>query len=84
MDDFFARIMELALGQGLWAALYVYLFFRMRNENKSREERVIQENREREERYQATIDTLSGRIEARVVKLQETLDGLSDGEEPRS
>lgn len=84
MDDFFARIMELALGQGLWAALYVYLFFRMLNENKSREERVIQENREREERYQATIDTLSGSIEAGVVKLQETLDGLSNGEEPRS
>lgn len=84
MDDFLARVMELALGQGLWAALYVYLFFRMLNENKSREDRVIQENREREERYQATIDTLSGRIEARVVKLQETLDGLSNGEEPRS
>ena len=84
MDDFLARVMELALGQGLWAVLYVYLFFRMLNDNKSREERVIQENREREERYQATIDTLSGRIEARVVKLQETLDGLSNGEEPRS
>ena len=84
MDDFLARVMELALGQGLWAALYVYLFFRMLNENKSRVERVLQENREREERYQATIDTLSGRIEARVVKLQETLDGLSNGEEPRS
>lgn len=41
MDDFLARVMELALGQGLWAVLYVYLFFRMLNENKSREERVL-------------------------------------------
>lgn len=84
MDDFFSRVMELALGQGLWAVLYVYLFFRMLNENKSREERFLQENREREERYQATIDTLSGSIEAKVVKLQETLDDLSNGEETRS
>ncbi len=73
MEEFFSRIMELALGQGLWAVLYVYLFFRMLNESKSREER-----------YQATIDTLSGRIENKVVKLQETLDSLSGSGEDRS
>lgn len=73
MDEFFSRIMELALGQGLWAVLYVYLFFRMLNESKSREER-----------YQATIDTLSGSIESGVIKLQETLDTLSGSGEDQS
>ena len=29
MEDIMGRLLELAIGQGLWAALYIYLFFRM-------------------------------------------------------
>lgn len=65
MDDFVNKIIELALGQGLWAVLYIYLFFRMLNENKTREDR-----------YQATIDRLSESIEVKVAHIQETLDDM--------
>ena len=46
------NILELALQQGIWAALYIYLFFRMLSENK-----------EREDKYQTIIGRLSGNIE---------------------
>ena len=57
--------MELGVSQGLWAALYIYLFFRMLKENKAREDR-----------YQATIDRLSSNIEGGIQKIQEKLDGM--------
>lgn len=76
MDDIVSKIIELALGQGLWAVLYIYLFFRMLNENKVREERILAENKAREDRYQSTIDRLSNSIEAKVAHIQETLDDM--------
>ena len=45
-----STLLEAALQQGSWAALYIYLFFRM-----------LKENATREERYQAMIDRLSGK-----------------------
>ena len=48
MEATIQTIMEAALQQGIWAALYIYLFFRM-----------LKENAAREEKYQAMIDSLS-------------------------
>ena len=48
MDTALSGILEVALQQGIWAALYIYLFFRM-----------LKENAQREEKYQNMIDDLS-------------------------
>ena len=42
MDANLNAILEVALQQGIWAALYIYLFFRMLKENVTREERYQQ------------------------------------------
>ena len=65
MEESVSKILELGVSQGLWAALYIYLFFRMLKENKAREDR-----------YQATIDRLSSNIEGGILKIQEKLDGM--------
>ena len=39
MDTALGGILEVALQQGIWAALYIYLFFRMLKENAQREEK---------------------------------------------
>ena len=51
MDANLTSILQVALQQGIWAALYIYLFYRM-----------LKENAEREAKYQSMIDTLSGSI----------------------
>lgn len=66
MEESIGKILELAISQGIWAALYIYLFFRM-----------LKENKEREDRYQATIDRLSDNIEAGIEKIQSKLDGMT-------
>lgn len=58
-------LLEAALQQGIWAALYIYLFFRM-----------LKENKEREDRYQAMIDRLSGNIEEGIEDIQNRLDAM--------
>ena len=65
MEESVSKILELGVSQGLWAALYIYLFFRMLKENKAREDR-----------YQATIDRLSSNIEGGIQTIQEKLDGM--------
>ena len=45
MDASLTTILEVALQQGIWAALYIYLFFRM-----------LKENAQREEKYQGMIE----------------------------
>ena len=65
MEESVSKILELGVSQGLWAALYIYLFFRMLKENKAREDR-----------YQATIDRLRSNIEGGIQKIQEKLDGM--------
>lgn len=67
MEEGIGKLMELAVSQGIWAALYIYLFFRM-----------LKESKERENRYQATIDRLSGRIEDGIEKIQSRLDEMAD------
>ena len=66
MDATLQTILEAALQQGIWAALYIYLFFRM-----------LKENAAREERYQAMIDHLSNDIAAGIDNIQNRLDALS-------
>lgn len=66
MEEWVSKLLELAVGQGIWAVLYIYLFFRMLNENK-----------EREECYRNTINLLSENIEAGIRDIQEKLDDLS-------
>ncbi len=59
-------IIEAALQQGIWAALYIYLFFRM-----------LTENAKREEQYQQMIDHLSNNIADGIEDIQNRLDALS-------
>lgn len=66
MEEGISKILELAIGQGIWAALYIYLFFRM-----------LKENKEREDRYQATIDRLSGNIESGIETIQRQLENIA-------
>ncbi len=66
MDTQLTNILEIALQQGIWAALYIYLFFRM-----------LKENAEREERYQTIIERLSGNIEQGIENIQQQLEKLT-------
>ena len=65
MDLDVTSLLEAALQQGIWAALYIYLFFRMLKENASREER-----------YQNMIDRLSSNIENGIENIQNRLDTM--------
>ena len=66
MDTNLSSILQVALQQGIWAALYIYLFFRM-----------LKENAEREAKYQSMIDTLSGNILKGIDNIQDRLDMIS-------
>lgn len=65
MDLDVTSLLEAALQQGIWAALYIYLFFRMLKENASREER-----------YQNMIDRLSSNIENGIENIQNRLEPM--------
>ncbi len=66
MDASLQTIIEVALQQGLWAGLYIYLFFRM-----------LKENAAREEKYQAMIDSLNTNIAEGIENIQHRLDALT-------
>ena len=66
MEEGVGKLLELALQQGIWAALYIYLFFRM-----------LKGNKQREDQYQQIIDRLSGNIEGGIEKIQQKLDNLT-------
>ena len=67
MDATLQNIIEIALQQGIWAGLYIYLFFRM-----------LKQNEERETQYQATIDKLSDDIQSGIENIQNRLDDLEE------
>ena len=67
MDATLQNIIEIALQQGSWAGLYIYLFFRM-----------LKQNEEREAQYQATIDKLSDDIQSGIENIQSRLDVLEE------
>ncbi len=62
MDNTLLSIIETALGQGIWAALYIYLFFRM-----------LSENEKREKEYQMIIARLSDDIESGIEEIQDRM-----------
>lgn len=65
MDATLQTVIEAALEQGIWAALYIYLFFRM-----------LKENAAREEKYQTMIDHLSKNIAEGIEDIQNRLEAL--------
>ena len=67
MDATLQNIIEIALQQGIWAGLYIYMFFRM-----------LKQNEERETQYQATIDKLSDDIQSGIENIQSRLDVLEE------
>lgn len=67
MEEGMSQLAELALQQGIWAALYIYLFFRM-----------LKENKERESQYQNIIERLSTNIENGISRIQNQLDELCE------
>ena len=67
MDATLQNVIEIALQQGIWAGLYIYLFFRM-----------LKQNEEREAQYQATIDKLSDDIQSGIENIQSRLDVLEE------
>lgn len=71
MDATLQTVIEAALEQGIWAALYIYLFFRM-----------LKENAAREEKYQAMIDHLSADIAEGIEDIQDRLDALASSSTP--
>ena len=66
MDTELQSIIEIALQQGIWAALYIYLFFRM-----------LKENAERETQYQKMIDHLSTNVAQGIAEINNKLDDMS-------
>ena len=66
MDTTLESILEVALQQGIWAALYIYLFFRM-----------LRENAQREEKYQKMIGTLSQNIRTGIDNIQNRLEDMA-------
>ena len=69
MDTALKGILEVALQQGIWAALYIYLFFRM-----------LKENAQREEKYQGMIEKLSQNIQTGIDNIQSRLDDMAQKE----
>lgn len=65
MDAGLQAIIEAALRQGIWAALYIYLFFRM-----------LKESAVGEERCQEMIGRLSSDITAGIADIQDRLKAL--------
>lgn len=66
MDTALQSILEVALQQGIWAALYIYLFFRM-----------LKENAQREAKYQGMIEDLSHNIQTGIDNIQDRLDDMA-------
>lgn len=66
MDSALKSILEVALQQGIWAALYIYLFFRM-----------LRDNAQREEKYQSMIENLSQNILTGIDNIQSRLDDIA-------
>lgn len=59
METEWGKVLELALQQGIWAVLYIYLFLR-----------ILKEHSARESKYQEMITQLSDGIEAGIKRIQ--------------
>ena len=65
MDVNWKYLLDLAVQQGLWAVLYIYLFFRM-----------LQENAARESKYQKMIIYLNDNIGTGIDRIQVQLEQI--------
>lgn len=66
MDTTLQTLIENALQQGIWAALYIYLFFHM-----------LKESAERETKYQQIIDQLSTNVADGIADINEKIDSMT-------
>ena len=66
MDTTLQSIIEIALQQGIWAALYFFVFFRM-----------LKENAERETQNQLTINHLNTNVVEGIADINDKLDGMA-------
>jgi len=60
-------IMEMVMGQGVFAALFIWLFFTYQKESKEREDRLT-----------GIIDKQSERLETITLTLEKISDGLEN------
>jgi hydrogenase maturation factor HypE len=79
-----------AAKSGLWALLFVALLWYVLKKNEEREKRLMQENADREKRYQdredrylEVIKTLGEEVPERLTKIENRLEDLSRGEGSR-
>ncbi len=83
MDQSLATIIEVALQQGIWAALYIYLFFRMLKQNEKREENYLAII----ERQNSTINEHLDELQTSVKTLAQIIENViaySASEEPQA
>lgn len=67
------EILKLVISQGIFAVLFVWLFFDTRKDSKQREEKYI----DREEKYINTIDKLTNKISI-VEDIKEDVEEIKD------
>lgn len=79
MDQSLVTIIEVALQQGIWAALYIYLFFRMLKQNEKREENYLAII----ERQNSTINEHLDSLQMDINALAHYLDKLPDQNEAK-
>lgn len=53
-----SEIIKMVVGYGIFAVLFVYLFFYMLKDGKTREVKYQEDSKERESKYQEMIDKL--------------------------
>jgi len=73
-----SKILELAISQGIWCALFVVLFYYTIRENKRREERMTTESRLREERSSQVLEKFSDIIKLDLVELRRLMEAQTN------
>lgn len=66
-QDMWEKIFEMATNNGLWAALFVSLFFIQLKDSKTREEK-----------YQQTIDSLADKLKV-IMEIKENVTSIKSG-----
>lgn len=82
MDQSLATIIEVALQQGIWAALYIYLFFRMLKQNEKREENYLAIIERQNSTINKHLDELQTSVKA-LAQIIENVIAYSASEEPK-
>lgn len=72
------KIFEMAMNQGIWALLFIYLFYDTRQESAKREEALKNEFKEREDKFFSQINLFSERLERITVSLDKINCDIED------